>query len=98
MSEEKKSSKMLDVLRRETEDQKQQLLSDTCDLCHYPFDLTQNALEEKCAECTICQDLEALLKKQRTVTIGEVMGIVAEEMHVVQASEGGARNASPSLV
>ena len=97
-AEEKKSSTMLGVLARECEEQKLQLLADICDLCHQPYVLTQSQLEEKCSECMICGDLESLLTRQRTVTTGEVMAIVAEEMHPVKVIEGGARNASPSLV
>lgn len=95
---EKKSSAMLGILERECEEAKVQLLSDICDLCHQPYVLTQALLEEKCSECTVCQDLEALLTKQRTITTGKVMSIVAEEMHPVEVIDGGTQNAGPSLV
>ena len=64
----------------------EQLLADICDFCHQPYVLTQSQLEEKCSECTICGDLESLLTRQRTVTTGEVMAIVAEEMHPTEVS------------
>lgn len=94
----KKTDDMLSILERECEEAKVQLLSDICDLCHQPYVLTQALLEEKCSECTVCQDLEALLTKQRTITTGKVMSIVAEEMHPVEVIDGGTQNAGPSLV
>ncbi|MBQ6274439.1 MAG: hypothetical protein IJK63_09475 [Oscillospiraceae bacterium] len=95
----KKSNSMLGVLARECEEQKLQLLADICDLCHYPFILKDDGeKEEKCSECTISGDLEALLKKQRTVTTGEVMAIVAEEMHTVELAAGGTHDAGTALV
>ena len=89
---------MLSILERECEEAKVRLLSDICDICHQPYVLAQAQLEQKCSECTVCQDLEALLTKQRTVTTGKVMSIVAEEMHQVEPIDGGTRNAGPSLV
>lgn len=76
-----KANAMLDILDRECSEATAMLLADICDLCHHPYDLTQEQLEEKCSECTIESDLAALLKKQRTVMSGRVMAIVAEEMH-----------------
>ena len=77
----KKTNAMLDILERECGEAKEQLLADICDLCHRPYELTdQEELEERCAECTIPRDLEALLEKQRTMTAGRVMQITAEEM------------------
>ncbi len=75
-----KANTMLDILERECGEAKEQLLADICDLCHRPYELNQEELEERCAECTIPRDLEALLEKQRTVTAGRVMQITAEEM------------------
>lgn len=75
-----KANAMLDILERECSEAKEQLLADFCDLCHHPYDLKQEQLEEKCSECTIQRDLDALLEKQRTVTAGRTMAIAAEEM------------------
>lgn len=78
----KKANAMLDVLKRECGEMTEALLEDICELCHHPYVITdQQELEERCAECTISWDLEALLTRQRTVTTGEIMAIVAEEMH-----------------
>lgn len=76
-----KVSAMLEILDRECQEMKMSLLADICDLCHYPFSVNQEELEEHCSACTISQDLDKLLEKQRTVTSGKVMRIVAEEMH-----------------
>ena len=94
----KKSDDMLSILERECGEAKVQLLSDICDLCHQPYVLAQALLEEKCSECTVCHDLEALLTKQRTVTTGKVMSIVAEEMHTVELAAGGTHDAGTALV
>lgn len=70
----------LKILDRECGEAKEQLLADICDLCHHPHVLSQEQLDEKCSKCTILWDLEGLLKKQRAVTTGRTMAIVAEEM------------------
>lgn len=72
---------MLEILKRECQEMKMSLLADICDRCHFPFSADQEELDERCNICTIGQDLDKLLEKQRTVTTGEVMKIVAEEMH-----------------
>ena len=72
---------MLDSLERECRELEMTFLSDICDLCHCPYVLHEDELVQKCGECTVYADLEALLKKERTVTTGRIMAIVAEEMH-----------------
>lgn len=79
-----KANAMLEILDRECQEMQMLLLGDICDLCHYPFSGTQEELDEHCSVCTISQDLEKLLEKQRTVTTGKVMQIVAEELHPVK--------------
>ena len=76
----KESAKMLDILKRECEELKDQLLSDICENCYWPIVLCSDDLDEKCAECSYESDLEDLLKKARTIAVGETMQITAEEM------------------
>jgi len=76
-----KAFEMLDILKQECEDAEEQLLADVCDNCHWPYVLSQEALDEHCKTCTVESDLEALLKKARTIAAGETMQIAAEEMH-----------------
>ena len=47
----KESAKMLDILKRECEELKEQLLSDICENCYWPIVLCSDDLDEKCAEC-----------------------------------------------
>ena len=75
-----KAGEMLDVLKRECEEAGEQLLADVCDNCHWPYVLSQEDLDEHCKNCTLKSDLEALLKKARTIAVGETMQITAEEM------------------
>ena len=83
-----KAGEMLEDLKRECQEMQTSLLADICDRCHYPFSADQEELDERCSACTISQDLDKLLEKQRTVTTGEVMKIVAEEMHPEGKEEG----------
>ena len=76
----KEAAKMLDILKRECEELKEQLLSDICDNCYWLFALAHEELNEKCSECTVESDLEELLQKARTIAVGETMQITAEEM------------------
>ena len=76
----KEAAKMLDILKRECEELKEQLLSDICDNCYWAFSLAHEELDEKCSECTVESDLEELLQKARTIAVGETMQITAEEM------------------
>lgn len=75
-----KANEMLGVLEREMNEMQLSLLSDICDLCHCPHVMSQEELDAHCDECSISQNLDALLKKQRTVMTGKVMAIVADEM------------------
>lgn len=75
-----KTNEMLGVLERELNEMQLSLLSNICDLCHYPHVMSQEEIDAHCEECSISQDLDALLERQRTVTTGKVMAIVAEEM------------------
>ena len=75
-----KANAMLDILERELNEMQLSLLSDICDLCHCRYVMSQEELDAHFDECSISQDLDALLKKQRTVMTGKVMAIVAEEM------------------
>ena len=81
----KESTKMLEILKRECEEAKEQLLSDICENCCWPVSLWSEDLEEKCAECSYEPDLEALLQKARTIAVGETMKIAIEE--ITQDSE-----------
>lgn len=77
-----KAREMLDILKRECEEAEEQLLTDVCDNCHWPYVLShQEDLDEHCKNCTVESDLEAFLQKARTIAVGETMQIVAEEMH-----------------
>ena len=77
----KESAKMLDILKRECGEAQEQFLSDICDNCYWAFALAfMIDLNEKCSECTVESDLEDLLKKARTIAVGETMQITAEEM------------------
>ena len=76
----KEAAKMLDVLKRECGEAQEQFLSDICDNCYWLFALAHEELDEKCSECTVESDLEALLQKARTIAVGETMQITAEEM------------------
>ena len=76
-----KANAMLENLDHERLEMQEALLADICDRCHFPFTTDQEQLDERCSECTISQNLDRLLERQRTVTVGEVMQIVAEEMH-----------------
>lgn len=75
-----KANEMLGVLERELNEMQLSLLSDICDLCHCPHVMSQEELDAHCDECSISQDLDALLERQRAVMMGKVMAIVAEEM------------------
>ena len=75
-----KAGEMLDVLKRECGEMEEQFLSDICDNCYWAFSLAHEELDEKCSECTVESDLEALLQKARTIAVGETMQITAEEM------------------
>ena len=77
----KEAAKMLDVLKRECGEAQEQFLSDICENCYWLFALAHEELDEKCSECTVESDLEALLQKARTIAVGETMQITAEEMH-----------------
>lgn len=81
------SKEMLSNLKQELQETKWSLLSDICDLCRYPVELSSDALDEKCDECSMYQAVEDLLMKQRTVMTGNVMQIVAEEMHPVKKGD-----------
>lgn len=76
----KEAAKMLDILKRECGEAQEQFLSDICDNCYWLFALAHEELDEKCSECTVESDLEALLQKARTIAVGETMQITAEEM------------------
>ena len=76
----KEAAKMLDILKRECGEAQEQFLSDICDNCYWVFALAHEELDEKCSECTVESDLEALLQKARTIAVGETMQITAEEM------------------
>ena len=82
-----KACEMLDILKREYEEAEEQLLADVCDNCHWPYVLSQEALDEHCKTCTAESDLEALLKKARTIAVGETMQIAAEELHPKKEGE-----------
>lgn len=89
-----RSNEMLQILKRELGEMEESLLTDICDLCHWPHELGQEELDSKCDECTVYQDLESLLERQRTVAVGECMQIVAEEMlHRPQNPQEGSCNA-----
>lgn len=75
-----KANEILGVLERELNEMQMSFLSDICDLCHCPHVMGQEKLDAHCEECSISQDLDAMLERQRTVTTGKVMAIVAEEM------------------
>lgn len=77
----KEAAKMLDVLKRECEEEEEQLLADVCDNCLWQYVLSQEGLDEHCKTCTVESDLEELLQKARTIAVGETMRITAEEMH-----------------
>ena len=76
----KEAAKMLDILKRECGEAQEQFLSDICENCYWLFALAHEELDEKCSECTVESDLEALLQKARTIAVGETMQITAEEM------------------
>lgn len=82
-----KAGEMLDVLKRECGEMEEQFLSDICENCYWPIALCSDDLDEKCAECSYESDLEDLLKKARTIAVGETMQITAEEMHPVKEAE-----------
>ena len=75
-----KSNEMLQILKRELDEAEQSLLGDICDVCHFPFICNEDELTERCSECSISGDLEDLLKKAKTIAVGETMAITAEEM------------------
>lgn len=75
-----KANEMLKILKRELLETEHSLLSDICDVCHFPFICNEDELTERCSECCFLQDLEELLKKAQTIAVGETMRITAEEM------------------
>ena len=83
------SREMLDILKRECEEAEEQLLAYVCDNCHWPYVLSQEDLDERCKTCTVESNLKALLKKARTIAVGETMQIAAEEMHPREEGENG---------
>lgn len=84
----RKINAMLDILDRDCGETKEEMLTNICDLCHHPYILSEEQLIEKCSECAIARDLEVLMEKQRTVTTGRIMSIMAQEMHVSADKEG----------
>ena len=76
----KEAAKMLDILKRECGEAQEQFLSDICGNCYWVFALAHEELDEKCSECTVESDLEALLQKARTIAVGETMQIAIEEI------------------
>ena len=76
-----KACEMLNILKRECEEAEEQLLAYVCDNCHWPYVLiSQEDMDERCKTCTVESNLKALLKKARTIAVGETMQITAEEM------------------
>lgn len=83
----KESTKMLEILKRECQDAKEEYLSDICENCYWAVALMSDDLDEKCSECTVETDLESLLQKTRTIAVGETMQITAEEMFQKEANK-----------
>lgn len=77
-----KTESLLDEMKKELEDAENELLAAICDTCHWPYIARhEEALMKHCEEdCSICGDLKDLLKKNRTVAVGEVMAIAAHEI------------------
>lgn len=76
-----KSQTLLDELKKELENEENELLAAICDTCHWPYVAgNEDVLMEHCEECSICGDLRDLLKRHRTVAIGEIMAIAAHEI------------------
>lgn len=91
----KESAKMLNILKRECEESKEQLLSDICENCYWAIALMSDDLDEKCSECSIENDLESLLQKARTIAVGETMQITAEEMFPKERENDNERKSIP---
>lgn len=76
-----KAGMVLDELKKELENDENELLANICDICHWPYVAgNEEVLQKHCDECYICGDLQTLIKKHRTVAVGEVMAIAAQEI------------------
>ena len=76
-----KTTPLIDDLKKELENEENNLLAAICDACHWPYVAgNEDALMKHCEECSICGDLQTLIKKHRTVAVSEVMTIAAQEI------------------
>ena len=76
-----KTTPLIDDLKKELEEEENNLLAAICDACHWPYIAgNEDALMKHCDECSICGDLQTILRKHRTVAAGEVMTIAAQEI------------------
>ena len=72
---------LIDDLKKELEEEENNLLAAICDACHWPYVAgNEDVLMKHCDECSICGDLQTLIKKHRAVAAGEVMTIAAHEI------------------
>lgn len=71
----------LELLKKECAEMEEHFLSDVCDNCRWCYTLSQEELDEECKKCTFESGLQDIMKRVRTVAFGEVMKIVAEELH-----------------
>ena len=71
----------LEDLKKELEEEENNLLAAICDACHWPYVAgNEDTLMKHCDECSICGDLQTLIRKHRTVAASEVMTITAQEI------------------
>lgn len=76
----KKLDEAIEQAREKTARQKETLLGVACDLCHKPYDLTQEQLMECCESCPVLDPLNELIKLERAYAMAELIRIVKEEM------------------
>ena len=73
-------AEVLEQAKKRAEDKKNDLLQTVCDLCHKPYSLMQEQLEECCECCPVMEPLKELIRLERTCATAELMKIVGEEM------------------
>lgn len=67
-------------LNEKTKAKKIEFLELVCDLCHKPYSLMQEQLEEACSCCPVPRMLDELIAIQNSKAAAELMKIVKEEM------------------
>lgn len=88
----KEQQQMIDQLKKRPDDVMEQLLDETCELCHWPYiEQDQEQMTQRCLDCPIVRLAQVL--KVEAYDAGYMVGMVDAGISIVESVTGGNKDA-----